>query len=308
MLAAAPRLRRPASARVLASTLAVLLVSAATLTTAPPARAAGPGVTVSPTSGLDPAAKATLKVSGSGFNATGNNKFGVYVAFGPKNADYATNASAFLAAMWVHPGASGGEQAEMTADGRFSTTLSGITAQYTDGSGKAVNCLVTLCYVITIAAHGLPDRSQDTFTPITFATAASPTTAPTKPATASPTNPPAAATPAPSRTPISGATSAPVTPGAPATPTASEVALSNEAPAQSTSPTDQPTVPTSQPVAGSDGSPTAGAATDAGVDAARSSGSSGLPVAAFVAAVAVAVLAAFGITVVLRRRTIGRNS
>ncbi|MFC9971646.1 WxL domain-containing protein [Spirillospora sp. NPDC127200] len=134
-----------------------------------PAFAAGPGTAVSPTTGANPAGQ-DLTVRGSGFSTTANGGLGVYVAFGPKNADYATNAGAFQVSKWVHKNAPAGStgQVKMNADGGFDVVLPGVKAKYTDGNGNAVDCLTTQCYVITIAAHGSPDRSQDSFTPVTF--------------------------------------------------------------------------------------------------------------------------------------------
>lgn len=146
---------------------AVVVTALGLLVTAPqPAFAAS--VRVSPTTGLDPGGQ-TITVRGSGFDPRRNNKFGVYVVFGPRNADWVTNSNAYLSAKWVHPGGAGGGsgQAPMSASGSFSVTLS-VKARYTDGDGKKVDCLKTQCYVITMAAHGVPDRSQDTFTPVTF--------------------------------------------------------------------------------------------------------------------------------------------
>ncbi|MFI0368959.1 hypothetical protein ACH35V_13835 [Actinomadura sp. 1N219] len=144
---------------VVAATTAALLVAAPL-----PAHAAS--VQVSPTSGVNPAGQA-VTVRGSGFDPVRNNKFGVYVVFGPRRPDWTSNSNAYLAANWVHPGGSGGGQARMSASGGFSVTLS-VKAKYTDGDGRKVDCLATQCYVITMAAHGVPDRSQDTFTPIRF--------------------------------------------------------------------------------------------------------------------------------------------
>ncbi|WUI02747.1 WxL domain-containing protein [Spirillospora sp. NBC_00431] len=134
-----------------------------------PAFAAGPSTTVTPTTGADPDGQ-DVHVTGSGFDPNKNNGFGVYVAFGPKNgADWYLNANAFQATKWVHKNASGSAtQVRMNADGTFDLTLTGIKAKYTDGDGKQVDCLVTQCYVLTFAAHGMPDRSQDTVTPVTF--------------------------------------------------------------------------------------------------------------------------------------------
>ncbi|TDD35833.1 hypothetical protein E1287_12660 [Actinomadura sp. KC06] len=132
---------------------------------AAPALAAGPATTVTPATGADPAGQ-DLAVQGSGFDPAANGGLGVYVVFGPKVPDYWTNAGAFQASKWVHKNGAG--ENKLNADGTFALTLPGVKAKYTDGSGKAVDCLTTQCYVITMAAHGSADRSQDTFTPVTF--------------------------------------------------------------------------------------------------------------------------------------------
>ncbi|TYK44399.1 hypothetical protein [Actinomadura decatromicini] len=154
-----PNFTNPRRCAAVAATAAGLLVLAQA-----PAFAAS--VRVSPSSGLDPAGQ-TVAVRGSGFDPARNNRFGVYVVFGPRGSDWATNSNAYLSATWVHPGGSGGGQAPMSASGGFSVSLT-VKAKYTDGDGRKVDCLKTPCYVITMAAHGAPDRSQDTFTPITF--------------------------------------------------------------------------------------------------------------------------------------------
>lgn len=129
-----------------------------------PALAAGPGITVGPASGADPAGQ-TLTISGSGFTA---NALGFYVSFGPKNADYYTNAGIYQKTKWVRVGATpSAGQDVLKADGTFSTTLE-VSASYTDGDGNAVDCLKTQCYVLTFAAHGSADRSQDTFAAVNF--------------------------------------------------------------------------------------------------------------------------------------------
>ncbi|WP_157430695.1 hypothetical protein [Actinomadura macra] len=153
-------LRRAAiPASVTAATLAALALAA------DPAYAAS--VRVSPTSGVNPAGQ-SVTVSGSGFDPARNNGFGVYVVFGPRRANWVTDSNAYLAAKWVHRGAAGsGGQAPMSSSGGFSVSLS-VRAKYTDGNGRKVDCLKTQCYVMTMAAHGVPDRSQDTATPIRF--------------------------------------------------------------------------------------------------------------------------------------------
>ncbi|MEU5884947.1 hypothetical protein [Spirillospora sp. NPDC047279] len=133
-----------------------------------PALAAGPATEVTPATEANPDGQ-DLRVVGSGFDPDKNNGFGVYVAFGPKTPDHTTNANVFQQAKWVHKNASSSPgQARMNTDGTFDLTLAGIKAKYTDGDGKAWDCLTTQCYIITIAAHGSPDRSQDTYTPVRF--------------------------------------------------------------------------------------------------------------------------------------------
>lgn len=127
---------------------------------APGGEPSGPAVTVTPVSDMDPDG-ATVTVTGSGFNPAGA---GIYVVFGPKRADYWTNAAYYKSAKWVR---AGGADA-LNPDGTFSTTLE-VSATYTDGTGTAVDCNATPCYVLTFAAHGSADRSQDTQTGIAFA-------------------------------------------------------------------------------------------------------------------------------------------
>ncbi|MDX6740280.1 hypothetical protein [Actinocorallia sp. A-T 12471] len=153
--------------RAAAALAAVGAACALTVANASPASAGT--LRVSPSSGLSATGANTVSISGSGFDAKANNGFGVYVVFGPKPANYHLDANLFGAAKWVHTGGAGGGagQAEMKADGSFSVTLS-VQARYTDGNGKKVDCTVTKCYILTMAAHGVPDRSQDTSTPVSF--------------------------------------------------------------------------------------------------------------------------------------------
>jgi hypothetical protein len=132
-----------------------------------------PTLTVSPATGVAQSG-ASVTVTGSHFN--GSNPTGVYVVFGPKNSDYWTNASVYSTAVWVHPNApSTGSQAPMAPDGSFSLTLPSISARYSAG-GVTTDCTITQCYVLTFAAHGSPDRSQDTFAPVSFAATAATST------------------------------------------------------------------------------------------------------------------------------------
>ncbi|WP_019632280.1 hypothetical protein [Actinomadura atramentaria] len=154
--------------RAVASVSAAALLCAAPVALATPAHAAS--LAVSQRTGV-PQSGATLTVTGSGFDAKRNNAFGVYVVFGPRPANFFKDANLFASAVWVHPGGGGNGQAPMSAAGSFSVRIA-VKAKYTDGNGKAVNCLVSACYVMTMAAHGVPDRSQDAMVPIAFKGAA----------------------------------------------------------------------------------------------------------------------------------------
>ncbi|MEV0396325.1 HtaA domain-containing protein [Polymorphospora rubra] len=132
---------------------------------------AGPAVTVTPATGVDPAGT-TATVTGSGFDPQAANGNGIYVAFGPKNdADYWVNSRRYKSVKWVNKNVTtpGGGQDILNADGTFDTTLE-VAARYTDGNGNEVDCTAVQCYILTFAAHGSADRSQDTFTPVSFTT------------------------------------------------------------------------------------------------------------------------------------------
>jgi LPXTG-motif cell wall-anchored protein len=136
---------------------------------------ASPTLTVTPRTGLAPGGQ-TVTVVGRGFDPTRNGGVGVYVVFGPKEPDYATNAETFRSAKWVHPGATpSAGQAPLAADGSFTTTIE-VVAGYTTTSGRTIDCRVLGCSVLTMAAHGTPDRSQDAQVAVTFASGG--TTAP----------------------------------------------------------------------------------------------------------------------------------
>lgn len=133
------------------------------------ALAQGAAVTVEPVGPL-PQGTTTLTVTGQGFATSGN---GVYVVFGPITPapGYYMDPSLYGAFKWVSPGgADTPATAPLAEDGSFATTLD-ITSLMTNSGGE-VDCATTPCAVITFAAHGSPDRSQDTCTPITFLAAA----------------------------------------------------------------------------------------------------------------------------------------
>lgn len=127
--------------------------------------AQGASITVEPAGPVSGGA-ATLTVGGSGFATTGN---GVYVVFGPVTAapEYYMDPGVYGAFKWVHAGAGDSPvEATLEADGSFSTTLD--VSSVFMSSGGEVDCTVTACAVITFAAHGSPDRTQDTCAAVAF--------------------------------------------------------------------------------------------------------------------------------------------
>lgn len=148
--------------------------------------AGAPAVTVTPATGANAAGQA-FAVSGSDFSTTANGAQGIYVAFGPDPAtlpaDWFSNAGYFQATAWVHPNSTTAPSATnqpMAADGSFSFSLtkadgSAITAayDYVDSSSVShhVDCTSQVCGIVTMAAHGSSLRTQDTFTPVSFAPA-----------------------------------------------------------------------------------------------------------------------------------------
>ncbi|MGC0422407.1 hypothetical protein [Embleya sp. AB8] len=127
-----------------------------------------PKLAVTPAAGADPAGQ-TFTVTGTGFDAARDGGNGIYVAFGPKNADWNTNPAPYQATKWVrtNPAPSPG-QAKLNADGSFTLTLDGMKAKYKNKDGVEFDCAIGTCHVVAFAAHGSPDRSQDTFVPVAF--------------------------------------------------------------------------------------------------------------------------------------------
>ena len=138
-----------------------------------------PVVSVTPATGANPAGQA-LPVSGSNVSTTANGGIGIYVAFGPDPAtlppDKSVNPAYYQNVAWTHP--SPAEPAPrrtrtLEPDGTFSYNLtqgdgSPITAVYTTSTGT-YDCTQIECGIVTFTAHGVPDRTQDTFTPVSFA-------------------------------------------------------------------------------------------------------------------------------------------
>ena len=139
-----------------------------------------------------------LTVTGSGFGASiAGNGQGIYVAVGPKiGDDWYLQAARFQVAKWVHAGVTSesASQALLASDGTFTVHLTGLTPTFT-GGGVTYDQATTPFSVLTMAAHGSPDRSFDTATPVSFAPTTpggGSTTTPTAPPTTKPTTPAAA--------------------------------------------------------------------------------------------------------------------
>jgi hypothetical protein len=114
-------------------------------------------------------------VKGTGFSATANGGLGIYVAFGPKPslrpADWFSNIAHYQTAVWVHPGGTGtATNKPMNPDGTSQFTL-------TNGDGSPIqptygktDCTRIQCGIVTMAAHGSSDRSQDSFRAVIYTT------------------------------------------------------------------------------------------------------------------------------------------
>jgi hypothetical protein len=141
---------------------------AAAVTVTATAAPVGASVSVTPATGIDPDG-ATLTVTGSAFKPTGGSVFGVYVGIGPKSAlsdpTWYLKAGYFANVKYV---------SSIGSDGAFTSTLTGVTAAFAS-NGTQVDCTVVECGIFTMAAHGSADRTQDTYTPVSFA---SPSTGP----------------------------------------------------------------------------------------------------------------------------------
>ena len=167
-------------------------------------------------------APSTLTVTGSGFQSVQGGFGGIYVLFGwvdPAGSwqpslggatgtsyryamDDETNPAGYQQFVAFPGGATEASASSgvIAADGSWSSTIAvqGPVFETFDRENNAVqvDCLATQCGVITIGAHGVANANNETFTPVTFASApATPTATPTSTPT-----PEAAAAPAPSAT------------------------------------------------------------------------------------------------------------
>ena len=125
-----------------------------------------PTVMIATATDLDPDGSA-LVLSGIGFASAGS---GFYLGVGPKAAlndpDWYRTAGYFQAVAWAT--SSGRYGVTIHPDGTFSATLNAVTAVFSS-NGRTVDCRTEECGVFTFASGGSTDRSQDTYTPLTFA-------------------------------------------------------------------------------------------------------------------------------------------
>ncbi len=215
----------------LAVVLTALLALMSLLVALPGASAAdGPGVSVSPDTGLDASQDTTLTIRGSGFVGAGA-ALGAYVTFGASSLwqpGSVPPSGGWVALGWVQP--------RQITDGSFETTLT-VPAGAIDPDGSFG--------VATFAAHGLSatDRTLDTWTPVAFAAGEpepTPSAEPTKSAEPTPST-----EPEPSVEPTSSAQPEPSS-----EPTATEV------------PSDEPTA-SAEPTRSPDPEPTTGPSDEA---------------------------------------------
>ncbi|TJZ81143.1 hypothetical protein FCG67_00320 [Rhodococcus oryzae] len=143
--------------------------------------AGGPATAVTKTAGIA-AGGETIHVSGTGFSAAGA---GLYVGLAETGRYNPLDADSFASTVYLR-------SAEIQG-GAWSVDL---PVQARVGS---TDCLARPCAIYTLAAHGSPDRSQDTVTPVTF----DPATATAAPASAIPA-PPAVGIPAVTASTTSG--------------------------------------------------------------------------------------------------------
>ncbi|MGI5191862.1 hypothetical protein ACQEVI_27225 [Promicromonospora sp. CA-289599] len=144
----------------------------------------------------DPGRATTVRVSGSGFQSVPKAFGGIYVFFGwvsdPSGGSWApsrggvsgdtyryvpdaeTAQNAGYQRFVAFPGSSTEAEANggtVAADGTWSTDLVIPGARFEAADGGTVDCTAVQCGIITIGAHGVRNANNETFTPVTFASA-----------------------------------------------------------------------------------------------------------------------------------------
>ncbi|TDV38672.1 neocarzinostatin family protein [Actinophytocola oryzae] len=188
------------------------MVSAALLATAAPAWAA-PGISVSKSTGLDPAGD-TITVSGSGFDVTKGIYVAVCVDNGPGQVPTpclggADTSGGAGGSKWISsnpPSYGQGLATPYGPGGTFTVTLSVVAVDPVTGT----DCTKVRCAAVTRADHTrTSDRSQDARVPLAFGLPPAPRTTTTT--TAAPPPPPPPTTTTPTTTTTTTTTSATTT-------------------------------------------------------------------------------------------------
>ncbi|MCR6484984.1 HtaA domain-containing protein [Amycolatopsis sp. OK19-0408] len=130
----------------------------------PPALAAGPAVTVTPATGLDPAGT-SITVKGSGFDPAANDGKGFGVRVGPAKDDVrARTATGFQVSKLVKKDPVG-TQIPLNADGSWELTVT-VKAEYTS-AGTTYNAK-TQPFSVYVFGWDTPDLTWDSTTPLKF--------------------------------------------------------------------------------------------------------------------------------------------
>lgn len=130
----------------------------------------------------DPKYATVMTLNGSGFQSIKGGHGGVYIFFGIKVSggylyvpDSETKNNKGFQRFVAFPGSDTAGSANggtIKANGSWSTQIliPGATFKAVNRSGKAqtVNCLKSTCGIITVGAHGVKNKRNETFTPISF--------------------------------------------------------------------------------------------------------------------------------------------
>lgn len=178
----------------------IRLCAALTLVTIPIVVPAGPAAAAARVSidngatgaRIDRTHMTTLRLQGHGFQSIRGGFGGIYVLFGTVSGNWRPSAHAGGSMAYVpdsqtkknagyqrfvaFPGDSTAASANgglISGSGRWSTTInvpgSTFTAVGSDGRTRTVDCTKVTCGVITIGAHGVANRRNETFTPVAVA-------------------------------------------------------------------------------------------------------------------------------------------
>ncbi|HEY1133084.1 MAG TPA: hypothetical protein VGE77_00775, partial [Nocardioides sp.] len=176
--------------------LAGLLVPVGLVATAPPAEAAARVSIANPDGDavVDPTYATSLTVRGSGFQSIQGGHGGIYVVFGTVSSGWQPSDGGRTGVEYFYvpdseaadnqgfqkyvafPGsetASSANGGTMSSSGSWSTTVTVPGAVFTAydraSNERRVDCREVTCGIITFGAHGVPNGSNETFTPISVA-------------------------------------------------------------------------------------------------------------------------------------------